>query len=79
MDDLKKCKNNSTQPFSSVIMISIMITLLTVSASMNISVVLATEREGEEYDDDIDIGTIKNNELSALIVIIPISSGNGNS
>ena len=64
MKNLKENKNNSNT-FSSITMISIMITLLTFSAAMNTSLVLAAEGGGEEYD-DIDIDSIKNSELSTL-------------
>ena len=64
MKNLKENKNNSNT-FSSITMISIMITLLTFSAALNTSLELAAEGGGEEYD-DIDIDSIKNSELSTL-------------
>ena len=42
-----------------------MTTLLTFSAAMNTSLVVAAEEGGEEYD-DIGIDSIKNSELSTL-------------
>lgn len=65
MKNLKENKNNSSNIFSSITMISIMITLLTFSAAMNTSLVVAAEGGGEEYD-DIGIDSIKNSELSTL-------------
>jgi hypothetical protein len=66
MKNLQENKNNSSNTFLSIIMISIMITLLTFSAAMNTSLVVVAEgRGGEEYD-DIGIDSIKNNELSTL-------------
>jgi len=57
MKNLKENKNNS-DTFSSITMISIMITLLTFGAASNTLLVVAAEGGGEEYD-DIDIDSIK--------------------
>jgi parallel beta-helix repeat protein len=65
MKNLQENKNNSSNTFLSITMISIMITLLTFSAAMNTSLVVAAEGGREEYD-DIGIGSIKNSELSTL-------------
>lgn len=77
MNNLNESKLNYSKTFSSVTMISIMITLLTFSAVMNTSLVLATEREGEEYD-ELDIGNIKNNnELSSTLSLSSLTSRQG--
>jgi hypothetical protein len=44
MDNLKESKNSSSKTFPFVTKVSIMITLLTFSAAMNMSVVLAAEK-----------------------------------
>jgi parallel beta-helix repeat protein len=77
MNNLNESKLNYSKTFSSVTMISIMITLLTFSAVMNTSLVLATEREGEEYD-ELGIGNIKNNnELSSTLSLSSLTSRQG--
>jgi parallel beta-helix repeat protein len=77
MNNLNESKLNYSKTFSSVTMISIMITLLTFSAVMNTSLLLATEREGEEYD-ELGIGNIKNNnELSSTLSLSSLTSRQG--